>query len=209
MNEQQYTVLAIRVPKTNESGPLVAEQIYATLHGFFHNRTWWQRLIGHTQPQVSFEIAYSRRQISFYVWFPVHLRNLIEGQMYAQYPNAEIEEIADYSFGKGIDPKHAVGTELSLEDPVIYPIKRYPQFEDKLTRVPVDPLAGILATLSKLNNVDDEAWIQLIVRPQDPLWRIVYIKCLRIISKGVFGNIETLKKAYIKLFISQKNIMFI
>ena len=79
--------LAIRVPKTNETGPIVAEQIFATLHGFSKNN----------KDSISFEIANTGRQIKFHAHFPAKLRNLIEGQIYAQYPTAEIEEVEDYT----------------------------------------------------------------------------------------------------------------
>lgn len=231
--KQKHTVLAIRVPKTSEVGPIVAEQIFATLHGFYHKLSWLDILRGRSQDRVSFEIANTNRQIKFYIWFPTKLRNLVEGQIYAQYPNAEIEEVVDYATaeisvakntgqkektvilrGQSLPPRkpefmqinlarNAVGAELGLEDPVIYPIKRYQQFEDKLTRIAVDPIAGMTATLAKLHNSDDQIWIQVIVQPMDMKWRIIYLKCLRIVTKGIFGNIETFKKAYIRLFITR------
>lgn len=208
---QRHTVLAIKVPKTSEVGPIVAEQIYATLHGFFHELSWFDILRGRQQDRVSFEIANTARQIKFYIWFPTKLRNLVEGQIYAQYPNAEIEEVKDYTLSVGHTAK-AVGAEIKFEDPEIFPIKRYSQFEDKLSRLPVDPIAGITATLAKLNSGEDQAWIQIVVSPLSMKWRIVYIKCLRIMTKGILGNIESLKKAYIRLFITrswkQKLFMF-
>lgn len=203
--KKKHTVLGVRVPKTNESGPIVAEQIFATLHGFFKHLSWWQKIRGKIQDRVSFEIAYTNRQIKFFIWFPRRFRNLVEGQIYAQYPNAEIEEIDDYALIADEDKAvHAMGGRLILEDPVIYPIKRYPQFEDKLTRIPVDPLAGITQTLATLHHADDQAWIQMVVSPLDMKWRVKYLKCLRIVTKGVFGNIESLKKGYINLFITRK-----
>ncbi len=187
--------LAIRVPKTNETGPIVAEQIFATLHGFSKNN----------KDSISFEIANTGRQIKFYAHFPAKLRNLIEGQIYAQYPTAEIEEVEDYTVQilNAPEAKNAMSAILTFEDPVIYPIKRYTQFEDKLTRTAVDPISGITATLAKLAHAQDQAWIQVVVRPLSMKWRITYVKCLRIVSKGILGNIETLKKAYIKLFITR------
>lgn len=200
----RYTVLVIHVPRESEVGPIVAEQIFATLHGVFRKIPWWRQLLGDHQESVSFEIANTGRQIRFYVWFPSKLKNLVEGQIYAQYPNAEIEEVTDYvSAIKENSLQNATGLELKLEDPVIYPIKRHPQFEDKLTRTPVDPIAGMTATLSKLNHPSDQAWMQIVVRPLDPKWRLIYLKCLRIVVKGLFGNIESFKKAYINLFISR------
>lgn len=188
-------ILSIRVPKTNETGPIVAEQIFATLHGFSKNK----------KDYVSFEIANTGRQIKFFAHFPEKLRNLIEGQIYAQYPTAEIEEVEDYTAPVSQSPEssNAVSALLSFEDPEIYPIKRYTQFEDKLTRTAVDPISGVTATLAKLAHAQDQAWIQIIARPLPSKWRIIYLKCLRIVSKGIFGNIETLKKAYIRLFITR------
>jgi hypothetical protein len=234
-SKQKHMVLAIRMPKTSEVGPIVAEQIFATLHGFFHKIPWWKVLLGKRQDKVSFEIAHTARQIKFFIWFPNKLRNLVEGQIYAQYPNAEIEEVEDYAsavtyvseageksgektlairaaankanaksgFSSVPLAQNAVGAEIKLEDPVIYPIKRYQQFEDKLTRVAVDPISSITATLTKLHAPDDQAWIQVIVRPLDMKWRVLYVKCLRIVTKGIFGNIESLKKAYIRAFITR------
>lgn len=197
--KQKHIVLGVRVPKTNESGPIVAEQIYATLHGFYRKISWLDLLRGRSQDRVSFEIANYARMIKFYAWFPARLRNLVEGQLYAQYPNAEIEEVADYT-ESAASAGHAVGAELKFEDPAVYPIKRYPQFEDKLTRVAVDPIAGITSSLVKLSHPEDSAWIQIIIAPMDPAWRVIYVKCLRIVTKGIFGNIEALKKGYIRLF---------
>ena len=151
---QKRTVLIIRVAKTNEMGPIVAEQIFAAFHGFYRHNPWVHFLRGRQQPKLSFEIANTGRHISFYLAFPRHWKNFIEGQIYAQYPNAEIEEIQDYT-NVLASASYAAGAELSSEDPVIYPIKRYPQFEDKLTRVPIDPMAGLTATLFKLSSAQD------------------------------------------------------
>lgn len=200
-----YMTLAIRVPKTSEVGPVVAEQIFATLHGFAHELSWFDHLIGKENYRMSFEIAAFKRTIKFYVWFPVHLRTLVEGQIYAQYPDAEIEEIPDYvaAIEEEKLSAHAVGAEIGMSDPVIFPIKRHPQFEDKVNRSTVDPLAAMTATLSQLIGSDDTAAIQLVIQPLENKWRLIYLKCLRIVSKGVFGNIDSFKKKYINLFITR------
>lgn len=200
-------VLSVRVAKENEAGPIVAEQIFATVHGIARKLSLWDRLRGLHQEQVSFEIANTGRNIVFYVHFPLALRNLVEGQIYAQYPNVEITEVPDYSAslaGKNFD--NAVGVELTLQEPDLFPIKRYPQFEDKKAKVSLDSLSAITATLSKLNDFEEQAWIQLIVRPMEERWRLNFVKCIRIIKKGIFLNIESLQKAYAKAFCSRNRI---
>ena len=96
--KEQSVVLMVRVARDNETGPLVAEQVFSTIHSVVSDLSLWDRLKGVTPEKVSFEIANIGRSIRFYVQFPARLRNLVEGQVYAQYPNVEIEEIADYSF---------------------------------------------------------------------------------------------------------------
>jgi hypothetical protein len=97
-----------------------------------------------------------------------------------------------------------VGTELTHTDPMVFPIKRYPQFEDKLTRVAADPMAGITSTLAKLNHPNDEAWIQIVLTPLDDKWRIKYTDILRIVNKGIYGNIEKLQHLYINVVGTRK-----
>lgn len=200
---EKYTVLQVRVPKENESGPIVAEQIFATLHGIEHKFSLWQRILGYRSAHVSFEIASIERSIKFYVAFPERLRNLVEGQIYAQYPDVEIEDVADYS-GNVKYPDNAISTELSFTNTDVYPIKRYAQFEDKLARVAIDPMAGITASLLKFENVEDEAWVQIVVTPLRDKWRRVLTRCVRLLKKGVLLNFDTLKTFYANAFITRK-----
>ena len=243
--KEPCTVLSVRVAKDNETGPIVAEQIFATVHGIARKLSFWDRLRGFDQDYVSFEIANVGRSIRFYVQFPTKLRNLVEGQIYAQYPNVEIVEVEDYAAlsgvevseaipssstveeGRSIVPvvqmpvvsergngqfnkidefRHAVGLELGLTDPDIFPIKRYPQFEDKKAKVSLDPLSAMTATLTKLHDPDEQAWIQIVVRPLEEKWRITFVKCIRLLKKGVFLNIDTLQKAYARAFCTRSRI---
>jgi hypothetical protein len=200
---EKYIVLQVRVSKENETGPIAAEHIFSTLHGIQSKFTLWERLLGYSADHVSFEIASVARSIKFYVSFPVRLRNLVEGQIYAQYPDVEIEDCEDYAdFREGVEG--AVGVELKLNESDVFPIKRYPQFEDKLTRIALDPLAGITSTLVKFENVEDQAWVQIVVSPLSDRWRIIFTKCVRILKKGVLANINSFKTAYARAFITRK-----
>ncbi len=243
--KEQKTVLSVRVAKDNETSPIVAEQIFSTVHGIARKIGFWERLRGYHQDQVSFEIANIGRSIRFFVQFPSKLRNLVEGQIYAQYPSVEIVEVEDYALPSEVEInepekvpasegataivpadkvpamkehvqerfmkidqfRHAVGLELGLADPDIFPIKRYPQFEDKKAKVAMDPLAGVTATLAKMNDLDEQAWVQIIVRPMEEKWRITFVKCIRILKKGILLNIDTLQKAYAKALCTRSKIV--
>lgn len=200
-----YKVLQVKVSKENELGPIVAENIFATLHGIKNKFSFFQKLQGYSGDHVSFEIASIGRSIKFYVAFPENLRNLVEGQIYAQYPDVEIEDCDDYSALKvGFNAANAAGVELKFLEPDMFPIKRYSQFEDKLTRVAVDPISSITSALVKFEDAEDQAWVQIVVKPLDDKWRHVLTRCVKILNNGIFLNIGYLKGLYSRAFITRK-----
>ncbi|MBT3704892.1 DUF87 domain-containing protein [Candidatus Peregrinibacteria bacterium] len=202
---EKKTVLHISVPKEVEAGPIVAEQIFSAIHGVYREIPFIKRLFGDKQDSVSFEISTVDKSINFYVAFPEKLRNLVEGQIYAQYPDAEILEVEDYT--KTMDKEvyqNAIGAELEFTDADVFPIKRYTQFEDKLTRVAVDPLSGITSTLTKFNHPSEQAWIQIVATPLADKWKIVLIKCVKLINKGFFMSMDWSQNAYAKVYVTRK-----
>ncbi len=203
---QKYTILQVRVTKESETGPIAAEHIFATLHGIQTEFSFFQKLRGYSSENISFEIASINRVIKFYVAFPESLRNLVEGQIYAQYPDVEIEDCKDYSMRTEMRGRfaNAVGAELRLIEPDLFPIKRYPQFEDKLTRLALDPLAGITSSLVQFDDPDDEAWVQVVVTPLPSKWRRKLVNCIKILNKGIFGNIGKLQGWYAAAFTTRK-----
>src|SRR3990172_9210550 len=94
---REFVTLKVMVPKNNEKGPLSAEQMFAAFHGIFR---------GHlpAQEHVSFEIAADGHAIQFYVFLPRHLKDYVESQLYAQYPQVEISEVPDYAHEVDISP---------------------------------------------------------------------------------------------------------
>ena len=229
----EYMMIAVRVSKENEAGPIVAEQIFASIHGVYRNISWHKKLRGYRNDKISFEIANLEDSIRFFIRFPKRVRNMIEGQIYAQYPDVEIEEVDDFAQKKSIEVlesaeeqslalavnnksysssftevdlyENAVGCELEFGSPDIYPIKRYAQFEDKLTRVAVDPLSSITATLSRLNQDGDEAWLQIVVSPLSDRWRIILLRCIKIVKGGFLG---TWSSCYINNYIWLGSVEF-
>lgn len=228
----ETTVMRVAVSKINERGPIVAEQIYSAVHGIGENYGFWDELMGIPAPRLSLEIASVKNRIQFFVWCPRRFKNVISSQIYAQYPDVEIEEVEDYAKKPfagfetksanapvasakpgerslvAYDPKInqeqvAVTAELELDDPAIYPIKRYSQFEDKLTRLATEPLAGVTATLSKLNATDEQAWVQIVIQPLGDWWRERGIKALKILNAGLFSSISWLEKLAISIYLKR------
>jgi hypothetical protein len=160
--ETEYTLLQLEIPRTNDKTELAAEQLMASLHGILRDKKEL-RLTGGMQEHISFEIATINNQIRFYVLTPKHLQNFVEGQLYAQYPTVQIAE-AEEDYAKRRMNHSVIHTaELTLTDNEMLPIKTFQNFE-------VDPLAGITATLAKLEGNDEEVWIQVLARPIADSW---------------------------------------
>lgn len=221
---EETTVLQIQVARDNEKGPIVAEQMFSSIYGIFENLSLWDKFWGKTEQQLSFEIANVDQKIRFHAWMPKKYKNLVEGQLYAQYPDIEIKEVPDYTLQgfqgheknkiekqqeglvaydgrEGL--KTAMCAELELGSPYIYPIKRYSQFEDKLTRVAVDPLSAITAALARLNATDEQAWVQLVIRPINDKWRKRGVKLLKILAKGFAENNTWLSTKFTDTYMSR------
>ncbi|MEK7075181.1 MAG: type IV secretion system DNA-binding domain-containing protein, partial [Patescibacteria group bacterium] len=110
---------------------------------------------------ISFEIAAFEKKISFYINCPSTLKDIIEKQIHAQYPTAQIEQIAGYNpFVQGAVQ---ATTELILQKKYVYPFRTYKLME-------TDPLNAITNAMSKLDE-SEGAVIQLIISPAGDRWQ--------------------------------------
>ncbi len=162
VSEDSSVLLLLEIPRTNDKKELAAEQMFASLHGILRSKKEL-RMEGRLQEHVSFEIAAIGKQLKFYVWVPKHLQNFVEGQIYAQYPTVQIYEIEDDYAARDIKQPVSYSTTLALRDNDVLPINTFQNFE-------VDPLAAITATLSKLEQDNEEMWVQILARPLDDSW---------------------------------------
>lgn len=165
MQKVKKTILRLAVPKLNERGPIAFEQILASLHGLLSKEA---KKTGNEE--ISFEIVRMERKIYFYVVVPSHLRTMISSQIYAQYPQVEIDEVPEYFTKKLIANKKILAAEISPYQPWVFPFKRHPQFEDRISRAFEDPMGPITGSLSHLYDKNDIAVIQFVVAPIAPKW---------------------------------------
>ncbi len=162
VSSDDSVLLLLEIPRANDKKELAAEQMFASLHGILRSKKEL-RLEGRLQEHVSFEIAAIGKRLKFYVWVPKHLQNFVEGQIYAQYPTVQIYEVPEDYTARDIKQQVVHTTELTLKENEVLPINTFQNFE-------VDPLAAITATLSKLEDDDEELWIQILARPIDDAW---------------------------------------
>ena len=161
LKDSANILLLIEVPRTNDKKELSAEQMFAALHGIFKPK---QSFFGdHKQEHISFEIVAIKKNIYFCIWMPKHLQSFVESQVYAQYSTAQIFNLEDDYSQRELHQKVIHNVELGLTTHETIPIKTFPNFE-------VDPLSGITATLARLNETDEEIWIQILARPIADDW---------------------------------------
>jgi hypothetical protein len=160
-HDETGVVLLLQVPRTNDKKELAAEQMFASLHGLLTIPT--HKLFNPVvRERLSFEVAVLKKRIGFYVWVPQYLKSFVEEQIYAQYPTVQISEVPDYTVNPEVHYSTTLVTEMKMTAPDPLPIKTFQSFE-------VDPLAAITATLAKFEE-DEEAWIQLVIRPASSNW---------------------------------------
>jgi len=172
----EYVILAIDVPKENEQLPKAVENIFAHLYGSFGGadffEKWWG---GKLQPLFSFEICSHGGYVQYYIRCQKRLRDLVESAIFSQYPEAEINEVEDYTLQfKHLKFPHpdfdTFGTEFMLKKPQYLPIRTYLEFEEKLAGEFKDPVGTLLESLSKIRP-EEQVWIQLLAVPAPSDWK--------------------------------------
>jgi len=167
----EWVTLRISVPTATEQTPKAVENIFANFAGAHSSVGWTDKWIhGVSQQVISIEIASINGEVGYYVYTLKKLRDLIEASIYAQYPDAEIEEIEDYTKQVPTHYPHdewdVWGVEMTNVMPDPYPLKTYPEFEDKISGEFKDPMANLLEAFSRFGP-GEQAWYQIVLTPTD------------------------------------------
>lgn len=167
----KWTFLRIRVPEENVRNPRSMEEAFNAMHGIEKKPDLLEiYLDGYVQTWVSLELRGTHEGVSFIMRVPTGNVPLVQSALYAQYPEAEIEEVSDYMTNYPID---RIGkdfdlwsTEFTLREPDAYPIKTYVDFEDEFAEESryVDSIASVTEVLGNVKP-GEELWIQLLARP--------------------------------------------
>lgn len=197
-----WLLLEIKIPRDIEKTPKAMEQIFSGLHGILTGikflDKYWQ---GKVQEWFSFEIAGIDGGVYFFIRTPENFRNLMEAQIHAQYPNAEILEVLDYAAPitkKTLSKSYDIsGTELILDKDDYYPIRTYPFFEEREEERRVDPMASFLEILSKIKP-GENIFIQYLMKPTaEKEWKE---KGIETVNKLIGKKIEKKKKWYENIY---------
>lgn len=168
-------LLAIRVPRMTEQTPKAVENIFAHLTGTASGPGNWKEAYwqGKVPDTFSVEIVSRGGFIQYFIHAPTSFRDVIEASIYAQYPDAEVVEVADYTeLAPQKYPDDNIdtwGTEVGLAKPFPYPLKTYTAFEHSLDAKFKDPLNSLFEFLGTVKN-GEEVWIQIVLQATDDKW---------------------------------------
>lgn len=171
----KWVLLEIRVPKDVFKSPAAMELALSNALsqgggvGTNYAKYWQGRVIN----WFSLEIVSIGGSIHFYIRTPVGFRRVIESQIYAQYPQAEIFEVEDYTLSAVADMHNREwglwGTEFRLTQPDPYPIKTYVDYGlDKAVgsteeEERIDPITPMIEWMGGIGQ-NEQVWFQIIVR---------------------------------------------
>lgn len=193
--EQDWVLLRIAVPTATEQTPKAVENIFANFAGAHSAVGWTDKWMhGVTQQAITIELASLNGEVSYYVRSLRKMRDLIEASIYAQYPDAEIEEVEDYT--KNVpghypnDEWDLWGVEMTNVMPDPYPLKTYVEFEDKVSGEFKDPMSNLLEAFSRFGP-GEQAWYQIVLVPTDQ--KDFRVRAEKLINK-IKGTEEKKKK---------------
>lgn len=165
---QKYILLEIRPPRSLVKTPLAMETFFTSLHLTGGESTWYARFWGGTRPSWSLEIASLEGQVHFFIWTRAKLRQIVESQIYAQYPGVQVIEAPDYTRLISATPEEwnvwGCDYKHTAKDPL--PIKTYVEYGlDKVQKEPeqTDPLAGLVEFMSSIGK-GEYLWLQFVIR---------------------------------------------
>jgi hypothetical protein len=174
---QKNIVLEIKPPRNIERSPRTMEQVFAALHGVWSTPNYIDKFVRGKwhQAMISFEIQGVNGEMHFYVRLESKFRNFIESLIYSQYPEAEIQEVEDYTLSvpKNVpNPEWDLwGVDFKLAKDDAYPIRTYKYFQEEVTKGMIDPLAELADVIAGLPP-GQQIWLQWVITPEhDKDWQ--------------------------------------
>ena len=188
-------LLEVIPPSDVEKSPKIMEQVFSGLHtwsgpNLFEQYCGWRP----KQDKFSFEIVSTEGRVHFYIRCPLASRDNVESQIYAQYPDAEIYEVEDYT---NKIPMNIPNPEWDLWGSVLHlvnrnelPIRTHRDFLEDVTGKMIDPLASMTEVMSTVG-MGQHIWFQVVFSPiKESMW---HPKCVDYIEE-IIGRKKPEKK---------------
>ncbi|MFC1789579.1 hypothetical protein ACFLYY_01225 [Patescibacteria group bacterium] len=171
-------LLEIKIPKANLKPIRAMESVMSAVHAaILQPPDLWEKWVdGQVQTSIAFEVVSVGGEIHFYIRFNSPFRDAVEASIYAQYPEAEINQVDEYTKYVAHDIPNKdwdlFGCDYKMVNPHIknddhFPIKTYTEFETErevLEEKRIDPVSTLLESLSKVKP-NEQFWFQFVCEP--------------------------------------------
>ena len=173
IEKQKKCLLEIKLPKEITKSPAAMEIFFANFfQGGAANYTE-AFLDGRTRAWFSCELVSIEGMVHFYIWCSnaPKFKDLVETQLYAQYPNIEIYEVEDYTKNFVFDTsKYSLfGGQFKKGKADAFPIKTYIDYglhKDQKDEYKIDPMNSVLEFLGSMRK-GENVWIQILIRKHE------------------------------------------
>ena len=156
--DTKWVLLEILVPRDVIKTPAAMELIFSNT---FAPKLWF-----------SLELVSIDGRVHFYIRTPIRIRDLVETQVYAQYPQAKVVEVEDYAFNIPQFEKkgdwYMWGCEFVKKKEDFLPIKTHKGFGDDMKtgikeEYKIDPITPTIEFLGSLGK-GQQMWVQILVK---------------------------------------------
>lgn len=169
-NNKRVT-LRIRLPQEVFKSPEAMESVFAHIHAPNNPDNHRQGILDGKHPlTTSFEVVSIGGEVRLYVNIHTKIKDLLEAQLYAQYPGIEIEEeLLDYTAELKWDPEKlfVMSFHVVKKNDAVLPIKTYVDFgHDKMPKEEekFEPMAALIEFLGKAQP-HERIFIQILCTP--------------------------------------------
>lgn len=163
-----WTLLEIKIPREINKSPRAMEVVTGVFFQTWAGNRLQQIFRGWVRAWFSLELVSLGGEVHFYIRTQKFFKNLLEAQIYSQYPEVEIHEVEDYvnnipPYGTPGSDWLMWGTEFKLTKEDAYPIKTYVDYgleENPKEEHKIDPITPVLELLGSANPAE-QIWIQI------------------------------------------------
>jgi len=165
------TTLRIKLPPEVLKSPEAMESVFTYVYAPMNPDNLAQAYLdGKGKQTISLELASIGGEVRFYINVPTKLKDMMESQLYSQYPGIEVEEeLLDYASELQWDPEKIdmMGFHVVKKEASIYPIKTYIEFgHDRLPKEEekFEPMAALIEFMAKAKP-HERVYIQILCTP--------------------------------------------
>ena len=156
--EPKWTLLEVQVPREISKSPSAMELFFSST---FDPKLWF-----------SLEMISIDGRVHFYIRTQNSIKDLVQTQIYAQYPQAKVLEVEDYvyeipQFSKDSD-WYMWGCEYAKKKDDFFPLKTYKSYGEEMRagtkeEFKVDPITPIIELLGSITK-GQQLWIQILAK---------------------------------------------